>query len=398
MALLPGWNHTPAMQPDAPQTRPYSALRRRVALVFGGLLLTTMTAGSLASRAPSLGAAPAGERLTRIADNPLWNGKTFQNPMPTSTVALKDTWAMLEAYATNRAEVEPTIDLPVTRPEDLLPVGNDRLRVTWMGHSSMLVEIDGRLILTDPVWGPRASPFSWVGPVRFHEPPLPLEELPRLDAVVISHDHYDHLDHPTILALAEIEVPFFVPLGIGAHLEFWGVPAERITELSWWEEVDLDGLRVVSTPARHFSGRGVTDGNKTLWSSWAFVGEHHRVWFSGDTGPAQEMFEEIGQRLGPFDMTMIEVGAWNALWGEIHLGPEAATLVHQRVRGEVLVPVHWGTFNLALHAWDQPIAYLIDLTEAAGITLAAPLVGGTIDPADVQVADFWKKRHALARE
>ena len=142
----------------------------------------------------------------------------------------------------------------------------------------------------------------------------------------------------------------------------------------------------------------MTDGNKTLWSSWAFLGEHHRVWFSGDTGPAQEMFEEIGQRLGPFDMTMVEVGAWNALWGEIHLGPEAATLVHQQVRGEVLVPVHWGTFNLALHAWDQPIAYLIDLTEAAGITLSAPLVGGTIDPADVQVADFWKKRHALARE
>lgn len=358
--------------------------------------MATTTAGFFASRAPSIGATPAGDRLARIGENPLWNGKTFQNPMPTSTVAFKDTWAMLKAYATNRAEVEPSVELPLVAPVDLVPVGDDRLRVTWMGHSSMLVEIDGRLLLTDPVWGPRASPFSWTGPARFHEPPLPLEALPRLDAVVISHDHYDHLDHPSILALLETDVPFIVPLGVGAHLESWGVPPERITELSWWDEADVSGLRIVSTPARHFSGRGVTDRNKTLWTSWAFVGEHHRVWFSGDTGPAADFFEEIGQRLGPFDLTMIEVGAWNALWGEIHLGPEAATVVHQQVRGDVMVPVHWGTFNLALHAWDQPITHLIDLADAAGIKLAAPLVGGTIDPADVRVADFWKQRHALA--
>ena len=358
--------------------------------------MATTTAGFFASRAPSIGASPAGDRLARIGENPLWNGKTFQNPMPTSTVAFKDTWPMLKAYATNRAEVEPSVEIPLVTPVDLVPVGSDRLRVTWMGHSSMLVEIDGRLLLTDPVWGPRASPFSWTGPARFHEPPLPLEALPRLDAVIISHDHYDHLDHPSILALLETDVPFIVPLGVGAHLESWGVPAERITELSWWEEADVAGLRVASTPARHFSGRGVTDRNKTLWTSWAFVGEHHRVWFSGDTGPAADFFEEIGQRLGPFDLTMIEVGAWNALWGEIHLGPEAATVVHQQVRGDVMVPVHWGTFNLALHAWDEPITHLIDLADAAGIELAAPLVGGTIDPADVKVADFWKQRHALA--
>ena len=369
---------------------------KRLALILGVLLMATTALGFAATRAASFGAASRGERLARLEASPAWGGKGFVNTLPTSTVRLGDTWAMLKAYATNTAEVEPSVELPVATPVDLVPLGGDRLRITWMGHSSMLVEIDGRLILTDPVWGPRASPFSFSGPARFHEPPLPLDQLPKLDAVVLSHDHYDHLDHPSIVALAATDVPFIAPLGLGAHLEAWGVPAERITELDWWQEADVAGLRVVSTPARHFSGRGVMDRNKTLWSSWALIGAHHRVWFSGDTGPAA-FFDEIGARLGPFDATMIEVGAWDALWGEIHLGPEAAVGVHQQVRGEVMIPVHWGTFNLALHAWDQPIVDLIDHTERAGVTLAAPIVGGTIDPEAASVADFWKARHALAR-
>jgi L-ascorbate metabolism protein UlaG (beta-lactamase superfamily) len=372
-------------------------LLKRIALVFGVLLMATTALGFAVTRASSFGAPSRGERLERNARSPRWQGKSFTNPMPTGTVRASDTWKMLKAYATNHAEVEPTVPLPVAAPGALEPLGDDRLRITWMGHSSMLVEIDGRLILTDPVWGPRASPFSWSGPARFHAPPLPIDQLPRLDAVVLSHDHYDHLDHPSIFALANTDVPFVVPLGLGAHLESWGVAPERITELDWWEETSVQGLRLVSTPARHFSGRGLADRNKTLWSSWALVGEHHRVWFSGDTGPAP-FFDEIGERLGPFDATMIEVGAWNPLWAEIHLGPEAAVGVHRQVKGRVLIPVHWGTFNLALHAWDQPIVDLIDHAAAADVTLAAPIVGGTIDPDAAAVADFWLARHALARQ
>jgi len=371
------------------------SLRRRLFIAFGVIAMSTAALGFVALTAPSLGAAPAGDRLERMATSSRFEDGKFQNLVPTATVKLSDTWAMIKAYATNDAEVEPSVELPVLTPDDLRPIGDDRLRITWMGHSSMLIEIDGRLLLTDPVWGPRASPFSFSGPARFHPTPVALKDLPPLDAVVISHDHYDHLDYPSILELADSDVPFIVPLGLGAHLEAWGIAAERITELDWWEEADVAGLRLVSTPARHFSGRGF-ERDRTLWSSWAFIGEHHRAWFSGDTGPAP-FFDEIGERLGPFDATMIEVGAWNALWGEIHLGPDAAIKVHEQVRGKTFIPVHWGTFNLALHAWDEPIVRLQQLADAHDFTLAAPVVGGTIDPDDAVVDDFWKGRLALAQ-
>ncbi len=365
----------------------------RPLVVLGVLLMTAFTVGFLGTLAPSFGAKPAGDRLDRMAASERWDAdkEVFRNLVPTMGNADYDYWGMAKAYATNKAEVEPSVELPVETPAGLSPVGDDRLRITWMGHSSMLIEIDGRLVLTDPVWGPRASPWSFMGPARFHAPPLPLEDLPALDAILISHDHYDHLDHPTVVALAERDVRWFVPLGVGAHLESWGVPSERITELDWWEEATIGEHRFVSTPARHFSGRGVGDRNHTLWTSWAVVGPQHRVWFSGDTGPAG-FFSEIGERLGPFDATMIEVGAWNALWGDVHLGPEAAVGVHQQVRGDVMIPVHWGTFNLALHAWDAPIIELMAHTARADVPLASPLVGGTIDPASPSVDPFWKDR------
>ncbi len=355
--------------------------------------MTAFTVGFVGTLAPSFGAKPAGERLERMSESGRWDAakKVFRNPVPTMRTADMDFWGMVKAYATNDAEVEPSIELPTETPGDLAPRGDDRLRVTWMGHSSMLIEIDGKLVLTDPVWGPRASPWSFMGPARFHEPPIAVDELPELDAILISHDHYDHLDHPTVVALADRDVPWFVPLGVGAHLEAWGIPAERITELDWWGEATVGEHRFVSTPARHFSGRGIGDRNHTLWTSWALIGPHHRVWFSGDTGPA-DFFAEIGERLGPFDATMIEVGAWNALWGDVHLGPEAAVEVHRQVRGAVMIPVHWGTFNLALHAWDAPIVELITHAANADTTLAAPLVGGTIDPQAPSVDGFWRDR------
>ncbi len=352
-------------------------------------------AGVAATQAPSFGEVATEDRLARIEASPRWQGKRFVNPVETGTVRLADTWKMLKAYATNDAVVEPEVALPVDTPTSLAPTADDELRITWMGHSSMLIALDGALILTDPVWGERASPFSLVGPARFHAPPVALQDLPPLDAILISHDHYDHLDYPTVQHFAATDTDFYVPLGVGAHLESWGVDPARIHELDWWEEARVEGVRLVSTPARHFSGRGVLDRNKTLWTSWAVVGPEHRVWFSGDTGPA-DFFDEIGEKLGPFDATMIEVGAWNALWGDIHLGPEAAVKVHQQVRGETMIPVHWGTFNLALHAWDAPIIELMDLAAEAGVPLAAPIAGGVIDPAAPSVAPFWQGRHALA--
>jgi L-ascorbate metabolism protein UlaG (beta-lactamase superfamily) len=264
------------------------------------------------------------------------------------------------------------------------------LRATWLGHSTVLLEIDGARVLTDPVWGPRASPSTLVGPLRFHPPPVEFEALPKLDAVLISHDHYDHLDMVTIRALAGRGVPFYVPLGVGAHLEAWGVPPERITELEWWQEAQVPGtgLTLISTPSQHFSGRALHDRNRTLWTSWVVRSPQHRAYFSGDTGLAPE-FPEIGRRLGPFDLVMLEVGAWNPAWGAIHLGAEQALTALGQLGGGPLLPIHWGTFNLAFHAWDDPLETLSRRAPELGVTLLTPRIGEPLEPSLPPRANPW---------
>lgn len=267
------------------------------------------------------------------------------------------------------------------------------LRVTWLGHSSLLVEIDRHRVLFDPVWSDRTSPFTWAGPKRFHAPPLPIHELPDVDAVVISHDHYDHLDHRTILQLAERKLEFVVPLGVGAHLEYWGIDPSRIVELDWWEEHRLGGLRLVATPARHFSGRSpvMADRDATLWAGWAIIGPEHRAYYSGDTAMFPE-FTDIGERLGPFDVTMIESGAYNRRWADVHLGPEQAVQAHRMVRGKVMIPVHWGTFNLALHAWTEPPERVIAAARQMNVTVAVPQPGASVEPEIPPALERWWPR------
>ena len=249
------------------------------------------------------------------------------------------------------------------------------------------MEIDGVRVLTDPVWSETAGPAS-VGPRRFYPPPLPLEALPDLDAVVLSHDHYDHLDTPTIIALRERELPFIAPLGVGAHLEAWGVASERIVELDWWEATEIGKLEVTCTPARHASGRGLDDQNRTLWAGYALRGPEHRVYFSGDTGLFPDM-KAIGTRLGPFDLTMIEVGAYGQGWPDWHIGPEQAVLAHGWVRGEVLLPIHWGLFNLSAHGWTEPIERVVVAAEQAGATIISPKPGGSVEPERPPTTERW---------
>ncbi|MGZ3419661.1 MAG: MBL fold metallo-hydrolase [Polyangiales bacterium] len=268
------------------------------------------------------------------------------------------------------------------------------LRVTWLGHSTTLLEIDGARILTDPVFAGRASPSSVMGPKRFHRPPVALDALPSLDAILVSHDHYDHLDAAAVRDLARLsEAPFVTALGVGAHLERFGVPHERIIELAWWERAEIPGTQVIVTasPAQHFSGRGAFDRNKTLWASYTFAGPRHRVFFSGDTGLEPEL-ESIGQKLGPFDLVMLEVGAWNELWGDIHLGPAQAIEAHRMLGSGAFLPVHWSTFDLALHVWDEPILALEQAVRDRGLPLLAPRLGQAIDVVavdDLPELDPW---------
>jgi L-ascorbate metabolism protein UlaG (beta-lactamase superfamily) len=253
------------------------------------------------------------------------------------------------------------------------------LRVTWLGHSTMLLDIDGQRLLIDPVFCERSSPFSFAGPSRFYPSPLPLAELPRVDAILISHDHYDHLDTETVRELAGRELTWIAPLGVGAHLAGWGVPEARIEELDWWQHLQIGSVAVTATPARHFSGRSVlfTDRNRTLWAGYALVGPTHRVYYSGDTAMF-DGFIEIGRKLGPFDLTMIEVGAYNRLWRDVHLGPEQAVRAHRLARGKHFLPVHWGLFDLAMHGWTEPIERVLVAAQAEGADVYTPRPGETV--------------------
>jgi L-ascorbate metabolism protein UlaG (beta-lactamase superfamily) len=262
------------------------------------------------------------------------------------------------------------------------------LRVTWLGHSTLLIEIDGVRVLTDPVWGQRASPLAFAGPKRFHPPPAPLAALPPLDAVIISHDHYDHLDRSTIRALARTRVPFITSLGVGARLERWGVSAERVTELDWWEETSVKGVTITAAPAQHFSGRGIKDRNTTLWSSFHLRGPTHSFFYGADTGLTRE-YVDIAQRFGPFDMVALEIGAYHPSWGDIHLGPDNALTAYGMLGSGSMLPIHWGTFNLAVHPWDEPIETVLRRAPSLGVPLVTPKLGEPIEPARANAPDPW---------
>jgi L-ascorbate metabolism protein UlaG (beta-lactamase superfamily) len=312
---------------------------------------------------------------------PRHDGKKYLNAIPTRVSPPSGYVALLRRQLLGREERTPPAPLPPFRADVAAlaePVPASALRATWLGHSTVLLEIDGRRFLTDPVWRERASPSSLVGPKRFFAPPLALAELPWLDGVIISHDHYDHLDADAIRALAGTGVPFFCPLGVGAHLRRWGVAASQVTELNWWESTTLGGnFTLVATPARHFSGRGLFNRDSTLWASWCLLGPIHHVFFGGDSGPFDEAFRQIAAAYGPFDLTMLEVGAADPEWADIHLGPEQAVVAHGLLGGGPLLPLHWGTFNLAFHAWRAPVEQLL----AAGpdIPLLLPAPGQRVD-------------------
>jgi len=284
----------------------------------------------------------------------------------------------------------PTAPIPVERrvAADYASPPASGLRVTWLGHSTTLLEIEGTRLLFDPVWAERASFVGFAGPKRFFPSPLPLSELPPVDAIVLSHDHYDHLDRAFVELVAARGLRWIVPLGVGDWLRRWSVPADDITERDWWESTRVGALTLTSTPARHFSGRGPGSTDRTLWCGWAVHGEQRRIYYTGDTA-LQDEFAEIGRRLGPFDLTMIEIGAYDALWADVHLGPEQAMLAHRLVHGEVMLPLHWGTFDLALHGWTEPIERILAAAAPVGARVATPRPGGMFEPLAVVPSERW---------
>jgi L-ascorbate metabolism protein UlaG (beta-lactamase superfamily) len=341
----------------------------------------------------SLGRRPEGARLERIRASLSWAGDRFRNLHPILP-GLRDPnvpMPTLGEFLCGGERRAPRSPLPSLDPlEAWRAPAASGLRATWLGHSTVLLEIDGLRVLTDPVWGPRASPSRFLGPKRFQPVPVRLRALPPLDAVLISHDHYDHLDYPTIRRLRRLDVPFVTSLGVGAHLEGWGVPAEKIVELDWWESYRLPRaqLTLTAVPSQHFSGRTPGSRNTTLWSSFVIRSERHAVFFSGDTGLTTE-YATIRERQGPFDLVMLEVGAFHPAWGDMHLGPHNALKALALLGGGAFLPIHWGTFSLALHAWDQPAETLLELGPASGARLMMPRLGEPAEPVHQTPLEPW---------
>ncbi|RKN64271.1 MBL fold metallo-hydrolase [Streptomyces klenkii] len=364
-----------------------------------GFRLTSSPLDAL--RPAAFGADPSGERMARIRRSPHFADGVFTNPAGTERTPSRAMLKFLPTYfrAEERARRAPAGSVPVhpTTVADLAVPAASGLRLTWMGHSSVLAEIDGARVLFDPVWSERCSPFAFAGPKRLHPVPVPLRETGPLDAVVISHDHYDHLDMPTVRALARnTGAHFVVPLGVGAHLEHWGVPEDRITELDWHEQARVAGLTFTATPARHFCGRALRNTQHTLWSSWVVAGPAHRVFHSGDTGYFPG-FKDIGAQYGPFDATMVQIGAYSEFWPDIHMTPEEGMQAHADLQGDaahgVMLPIHWGTFNLAPHPWEEPAEGSVAAARSHGARVATPRPGQPFEPADgdgLPVDPWWR--------
>ena len=320
----------------------------------------------------------------------------FRNATPRPAEGMAKTARILWNFLFNKpADSVPRAPLPVlalTRAQ--LEAAPDR-SLFRLGHSTLLLKLRGGFWITDPVFAERASPVQWMGPRRFHAPPIALDELPPLRGVLLSHDHYDHLDRDTVVQLAKTAEVFLTPLGVGDRLIAWGVPADKVRQLDWWQGASFDGVRFTATPAQHFSGRGLFDGDRTLWASWviddAADGDGDdglRLFFSGDTGYF-DGFKEIGRRFGPFDVTMIETGAYDPQWAYVHMLPEQTVQAHQDLRGRWLLPVHNGTFDLAMHGWRDPFERVSALSAERDIALATPMMGEHFDLAAPQPTNAW---------
>jgi L-ascorbate metabolism protein UlaG (beta-lactamase superfamily) len=331
---------------------------------------------------------------TRLELSPQYENGKFNGHMDVLNMSVADYISTGWDYLFGENNKTPPVDLP-HEPVDLLHFknpANGQLNVTWLGHSSLMINVDGYRILTDPVFEKSASVF---GPTRFNgHVPLNIEQVPNIHAVIISHDHYDHLNKFSIRHLNEKTEKFIVPLAVGDLIAQWGVPRGKIVELDWWEEFHFDPrLMIAATPAQHFSGRGLCDRNKTLWASWVIKTPSHSLFFSGDSGYF-DGFKRIGEKHGPFDMTFIECGAYDKSWPRVHMFPEQTVQAHLDLKGKILHPIHWGTFKLALHPWYEPMERLTVSAVEHNIETATPMVGETFSYGKSTSKGWWQKAMA----
>jgi len=313
-------------------------------------------------------------QASQYRDGKFYNAKAFEEAGP-----LKILKILKRSFTEPTQDKTPKQAIPmeqVTRAQlDALP--DSDVHFIKLGHSSVLLKVYGEYWLLDPVFSERASPFSFFGPKRFHQVPITIEDLPEIDKVLISHNHYDHLDKASIKKLVAKTKQFLVPLGVETDLQKWGVAKNAITRFDWWQELPLENALIAFTPTQHFSGRGIGDGNTTLWGSWVIKTAAGSIYFSGDSGYF-DGFKQIGEKYGPFDIAFIETGAYDNDWADIHMTPEQSVQTHLDLKGQVMVPVHNGTFDLAFHSWYDPLQRVSAAAQNSGAVLLTPIFGQKI--------------------
>ena len=328
-------------------------------------------------------------KMNKINKSKQFNNDKFNNYKPSPDWGFFKMLPIMWDFLVTNNDRKPDIELPIKKVEfnQITNAKSDELKVTWIGHSSQMINIDGKLILTDPIFEKKTA---FMGPSRYNgDVPLNIDDLPEIDLVLISHNHYDHLNSYTIEKIHPKVKQFIVPLLVGAELEKMGVPREKIIELDWWEETTpFEDFLIAFTPTQHFSGRGLFDRDETLWGSYVIRGPHHKIYFSGDSGYFKG-FKEIGDKYGPFDYTFMECGAYNKKWRFVHMMPEETVQAHLDLKGKILQPIHWGTFNLALHAWYDPMVRVSKAADSLGVQLSTPIVGETITVDENLATERW---------
>jgi len=312
----------------------------------------------------------------------------FVNPVPTSMNRPPNEAFRKMIQATGRRPQGMLKTYPIDRESYAVP-SDSTIRLTWLGHSTLLIKIDQIVLLTDPVFSKRASVVSFMGPRQFdYTHDYSIDDLPPVDLVLITHDHYDHLDYRSIKKLSERVNHFLVPLGVGAHLKKWGVPPEKIYELDWWNEITINGLTLVSTPARHFTGRRISQRFTTLWCGWAILGSSGRLYLTGDSGYFPG-FREIGEKLGPFDLSFMECGQYSPYWPSIHMQPEESVQAAIDSKSVRAMPIHWGKFSLSMHPWNEPPNRFRIKAQESGLSTFIPEIGKTISVRSFTEEEWW---------
>jgi L-ascorbate metabolism protein UlaG (beta-lactamase superfamily) len=366
-------------------------------LTFGGIIiLFTLTIIAFMKISPEFGGSLSKEQkeefeqLAHYKEGKFINTEPFSLKMDCHTVT-----AMLKETIKSHPHIKPEKNIAVVK-FDVTTINKNldkKARITWLGHSSFLIEIEGKTILIDPMFSDYAAPHKFLGRKRYNsEMSFDVEDLKTIDAVVISHDHYDHLDYPTIKKIKDKVKHVIVPLGVGVHFKKWGVSEDIIQELDWWDETTLGGLKIAFTPSRHSSGRALSDQSSTLWGSWCFIGSDQKIFFSGDGGYGKH-FKEIGNKYGPFDFGMIECGQYDKLWAGMHMVPEESVQAGVDLQASTIMPIHWGCFTLANHTWVEPVQRFKKKAEELGKNIATPEIGESIllKSTNYPFSEWWEK-------